>query len=62
MTDSRSSSSTATRNPAKLPLLLLVLAVSACLLAGCGLFRADAQIGPDLKPHLGTSVSLPLGK
>jgi hypothetical protein len=38
---------------------LLLLCVT---LAGCGMFRADAAIGPDLKPRLDTSISMPLGK
>ena len=31
-------------------------------LTGCGMFNASGQIGPDLKPRFGTSVSVPLGK
>ena len=31
-------------------------------LTGCGMFRAEGQVGPDLRPHFGTSVSIPLGK
>jgi hypothetical protein len=43
--------------------LLPVLAALAVLgLGGCGVFNANANVGPDLKPHLGTSVSMPLGK
>jgi hypothetical protein len=43
-------------------LLLLTLATVQLLLAGCGMFNASGQVGPDLKPHFGTSVSVPLGK
>jgi hypothetical protein len=43
--------------------LLPALAALAVLgLAGCGMFNANANVGPDLKPHLGASVSMPLGK
>ncbi len=46
-----------------LPRLLAAgLVLLALALGGCGVFRADAAVGPDLKPRLGTSVSLPLGK
>ena len=41
---------------------MTLLAVATTLLAGCGMFNAAAQVGPDLKPRLGTSISLPLGK
>ena len=32
------------------------------VLAGCGTLHGSAQVGPDLKPRLGTSISVPLGK
>ncbi len=40
----------------------ILAAVAILNLAGCGMFNANAKIGPDLRPHLGTSVSVPLGK
>ncbi|MEJ1972114.1 MAG: hypothetical protein WDM96_06480 [Lacunisphaera sp.] len=43
-------------------LLLAGLLLAGLGLSGCGLFRADAVVGPDLKPRVGTSVSLPIGK
>jgi hypothetical protein len=42
-----------------LPVMATLIALG---LAGCGLFNANANVGPDLKPHLGASVSMPLGK
>jgi len=45
-----------------LSLLLPALLLTALALTGCGLFRANAQLGPDLQPHLGAGVSIPLGK
>ncbi len=41
---------------------LLILAATTSLLAGCGTLHGSAQVGPDLKPRLGTSISVPLGK
>lgn len=43
-------------------LLLSGLGLALFTLAGCGMFQANAQVGPDLKPHLGAGVSIPLGK
>jgi hypothetical protein len=43
-------------------MLLLCIGSTALLLAGCGMFNASGQVGPDLRPHFGTSVSVPLGK
>ena len=43
-------------------LLPIVATLIALGLAGCGVFNANGNVGPDLKPHLGASVSMPLGK
>ena len=44
-------------------ILLAGLLLAGLGLSGCsGMFRTDAAVGPDLKPHLGTSISLPFGK
>lgn len=50
-------------HPLFLPRLVAAgLILLALALGGCGVFHADAAIGPDLKPRLGSSVSLPFGK
>jgi hypothetical protein len=36
--------------------------VLLAILSGCGTVNSSAQVGPDLKPRFGTSISLPLGK
>ncbi len=41
---------------------ILLGTVLLLTLTGCGMFNASGQIGPDLKPRFGTSVSVPLGK
>jgi len=38
------------------------LLLATLVLTSCGMFKASGQIGPDLKPHLGAGVSIPLGK
>jgi hypothetical protein len=43
-------------------ILLLCLGSIALFLAGCGMFNASGQVGPDLRPHFGTSLSVPLDK
>jgi hypothetical protein len=43
-------------------LTALGLTMTGLLLAGCGVFRASGQLGPDLKPRFGTSVSVPFGQ
>lgn len=48
--------------PAVRSICLLSLVVPAVLLlTGCGMLHGSAQIGSDLRPHLGTSISVPLG-
>lgn len=39
--------------------ILLVLLIMA---TGCGTLHGSAQVGPDLKPHVNTSITFPLGK
>lgn len=40
------------------------LLVSTLFLEGCtsGLFHTNAVVGPDLKPHVTSAVSIPFGK
>jgi hypothetical protein len=42
--------------------LVLFCAVLLSVFTGCGFFHGSADVGSDLKPHLGTSVSFPIGK
>ena len=44
------------------PLKAALFVAAALALAGCGMFRANAQIGPDLRPRADAGVSLPFGK
>jgi len=48
--------------PVMSPWLLADLLLAVLAFAGCGMFNASGQVGPDLKPHLGAGVSIPLGK
>lgn len=43
------------------PALAGLLLPAVLLLGGCGLLHGSARIGPDLRPHVGTSISVPLG-
>jgi hypothetical protein len=42
--------------------ICLIGILLAGLLGGCGILHGSAQIGSNLKPRLGTSISVPLGK
>ena len=44
------------------PVTFIVGTVLCGLLTSCGILHGSAQIGSDLKPRLGTSISVPLGK
>lgn len=39
----------------------VILLVTLLVAGGCGTLHGSAQIGPDLKPHVGTSITFPLG-
>jgi hypothetical protein len=41
---------------------LLLLTALMLTFTGCGTLHGSAQIGTDLKPRSGTSISVPLGK
>jgi hypothetical protein len=51
----------ARRAPPRILFALLGL-LTAWLLAGCGTLTNWAQVGPNLKPSIGSSLSVPLGK
>jgi predicted small secreted protein len=56
MTSIRSS-----RGTVRIFVTLLLLALSAAL-TGCGTLNGFGQVGSDLRPTAGASVSVPLGK
>jgi hypothetical protein len=49
------------RRRLRYPSLLLLTALMLTF-TGCGTLHGSAQIGTDLKPRIGTSISVPLGK
>jgi hypothetical protein len=36
--------------------------ITLASLAGCAMWHGSAEIGPNLKPRLGTSISVPVGR